>query len=334
MESEHLLEKLWSTNSQSKAEKKYFAERALAKLVSKNLPLHLFNLLQGYLPLCDLDGSTVLCLDKLDSSSLQALIHTHSACAIHIRGFCPTDIADRLSTHALSEFTQWKIHGKITTDMFYAGGSIPNEVAKRSWPEFKRYFSERDDFINSQRKLSGGNWPADRLEAELRETWPGGAVIGRWLGHKMRPAMMRVMQGGVNDMLASPAHGLGYIHTDGSFYLRPSYGMFSANIYLKLPEEGGALCVWGVNLGSERNWHDYLRNRLLLLLSDHFFDPEWQIKLRRLLPAPYIIRPEPGDLIIINSGRLHSVVPLNCGNRVTIQTFISASGAGPLAIFS
>ena len=192
MINENILVQLWKEHLKSNSKGKWKVHNFIRNLFDKfNIPEKLFNFFEKHLKEVESDGSTVLVTSKLSTDSLKALIVDNSICAIHIPNFCPADIADSLSKSALDEFTQWKLGGVLKTDMFFAGGSIPKEVADNSWPEFHRYFSQREEFVSRQRVLSGGKWPVDQLRDELDDSWPFGACTGEYLKQKLRPAIMR-----------------------------------------------------------------------------------------------------------------------------------------------
>jgi len=292
-------------------------------------------LFESHFQACESDGSRVVVEKHLTRDSLQALIAENKVCAIHVPGFCPLDVAESLSKSALEEYTQWKLGGVVDTDMFFAGGSIPREVADHSWENFRRYFGEREDFIQKQRSMSGGTWPVDHLRLTLDEIWPFGACSGHYLGQKLRPAIMRIMHEKIDLNLSAPKHG--FVHTDDFARLKPLHGTFSANVYLKIPEEGGELYIWSVDLRKIKGIYSYLSAQTLAMImnqGNYVFNAEWQQKIFKLLPKPHIINPKPGDLVILHSGRPHSVAPVTKGVRVTNQLFIDAKGNAPLTIRS
>lgn len=162
--------------------------------------------------------------------------------------------------------------------MFFAGGSIPTEVADHSWPHFSRYFTQYENFISQQRASSEGNWPVDRLRLELDESWPFGACLGQYLEQKLRPAIIRIMQEENGLDISSPKHG--FIHIDDFPKLNYSKGTFTANIYLNIPEKGGELYVWGINFSYVRGFYNYLTAQLLslILTQNYIFSTKWQEK--------------------------------------------------------
>lgn len=336
MINDQVLEELWKKHLNTMNKEKWKIRNFIrSKLYKSKIYEKLFQLLESNLKRCDSDGSKVIVVDKLMNNSLKALIIENSACAIHVPGFCSLDVADSLSKKALEEYTHWKLGGTISTDMFYAGGSIPKEVTEHSWLDFHRYFSERENFVHGQRLMSGGIWPVDNLRLELDENWSFGAHLGQYLGQKLRPAIMRIMHEKNDFNFSIPKHGI--IHTDDSPKLKSSWGTFSANIYLKIPEEGGELYIWSVNLKKTKGVLSYLGAQILAMLMSHIdlFDIEWQQKIFKLLPKPNVIKPAVGDLVILHSGRPHSVAPVRKGIRVTNQSFIYAKGKeAPLTIWS
>ena len=335
MLSEQTLEQLWQEHlSKSSKEKRKIYDFIRSKFHKLRIPAMLFKLFETHLKVCESDGSKVVVAKELTSDSLRSLIAENTIAAIHIPSFCSSDVADSLSKKALEEYTHWKLGGVLSTDMFYAGGSVPKEVAEHSWPDFRRYFSEREDFVCRQRAMSGGTWPVDHLRLELDEAWPFGACLGQYLGQKLRPAIMRIMNEKNDFNFSIPKHGI--IHTDDFPKLKSSWGTFSANIYLKIPEEGGELYIWGINLKQLKGIYSYLSALILkmIMTQGYVFDIEWQQKIFKLLPKPHIIKPKTGDLVIFHSGRPHSVAPVTKGIRVTNQLFINARGPAPLTIYS
>jgi hypothetical protein len=330
------MEDLWQEHLNVRIkEKRKINNFIWSKFHSSKISEILFKLFEKNLKKCESDDSKVIVTDKLTSSSLKELILENNACAIHVPGFCSMSVAESLSIKALAEYTHWKLGGTINTDMFYAGGSIPMEVAEYSWPDFRRYFDERENFVHDQRMMTEGIWPLDRLRLELDDKWSFGAYLGQYLGQKLRPAIMRVMHEKNNFNFSIPKHG--FIHTDGSPKIKSSWGTFSANIYLKVPEEGGELYVWSVNLKETKGVLNYLSAQILAMLLNHsnLFDMEYQQKISMLLPKPNIIKPELGDLVILHAERPHSVAPVKKGTRVTNQSFIYARGEkNPLTICS
>lgn len=336
MISDSVLEQLWKEH-QDKIKKDKWKIRNLIKSRFQKLQVSeiLFKIFKNILTPSKTDNSMILTTKQLTSNSIKALILENSITAIHVPNFCSPEIAESLSKRALDEYTHWKLGGMISTDMFYAGGSVPIEVANHSWPDFCRYFAERENFVDKQRSMSMNMWPVDRLRLTLDETWAHGACLGQHLGQKLRPAIMRIMDSKHDFNFTVPKHG--FIHTDDFPKLKSAQGTYSANIYLRLPEEGGELYIWGINLNRVKGINHYLSGQILsmIMTEKYIFDIKWQEEIIKLLPKPQVIVPKIGDLVIFHSGRPHSVAPVTKGIRVTNQLFIYARGkTAPLTIGS
>src|ERR1044072_8302610 len=69
------------------------------------------------------DGAVVAKLERITREALQGLYLDHTICAIHVPGFCPRDVAERLADDALNDFEQWYLSSsgeRKATDMSFA----------------------------------------------------------------------------------------------------------------------------------------------------------------------------------------------------------------------
>ncbi len=117
------------------------------------------------------------------------------------------------------------------------------------------------------------------------------------------------------------------MHVDDISPLSPTDGLFSANLYLDMPRAGGGeLLVYDVEVSSR--W-DFYRHAPTLA---HLTAPgeEGQEALRKKLPPPRVIKPSPGDLILLCAQRPHAVQGFPLGTRVSIQAFVTYRRGEPL----
>ena len=328
----NILENMWIEHQRAAQKNKYKPGTVLNNLLRKFLVAGGLRIFKRHMHSLQPDGSKILVKDNLNMESINTLFRDNSVLAIRVPGFCSNEVARKLGNEALKEYANWKLGGKIVTDMCYAGGSIPKEVACNNKQSFIDYFLQNNEYVNSQRELSNQEWPVDRLIEQLSEFWLGGAKLGSWLGQTFRPAITRVMD--VKHSYNQQSLKTGFIHTDNYSNINSTSGLFSANIYLNIPEEGGELHIWNVNMSQDRSIRERISSKIFRLIQASLFNITIQKQFREFLPEPYIIKPELGDLIIFNTSRPHSVSPILKGKRVSIQLFIRKKGQGSLEVES
>lgn len=132
-------------------------------------------------------------------------------------------------------------------------------------------------------------WPLDKLRLELEEAWPSGAGLAREdennnttdSASERKVRNQRPYGGGLPRIMQGPTRWKrGFIHVDELGPLDETRGLFSANIYLTVPEtsssgsidrsnndeslkkDAGALYVWPLGLRSRWDWYRVSRGRL------------------------------------------------------------------------
>jgi len=161
--------------------------------------------------------------------------------------------------------------------------------------------------------------PMDKLRLELDEEWPGGARVGRDknTGRALLAGCGRIMH-------STSSTDPGFCHVDDIAIMKETSGTFSANVYLETPPVGlgGELNIWPIQINSRLDFYTHSASLSLLLTQEK----SAQEALRRCLPPPITIVPEPGDLIMICAQRPHAVVGFDAGRRVSMQTFVEVDG--------
>src|SRR5262249_44274644 len=92
--------------------------------------------------------------------------------------------------------------------------------------------------------------PIDRLRLELDETWKPGAMVESLEGHKMFVGLSRVFQ---EDSEALPHDDILARDAPGIIHARELHTQFGANVYLRMPEHGGELELWGRRFSPEEH---------------------------------------------------------------------------------
>ncbi|GMH87955.1 hypothetical protein TrVE_jg2363 [Triparma verrucosa] len=118
----------------------------------------------------------------------------------------------------------------------------------------------------------------------------------------------------------------GFIHVDSLEPLSQTEGTFSANLYLKQPDDvhsyngslsPGTLQIWPLKYTRTQF---YLNAHTLSKLTTT--TSAGQMDLRQKLGSPVTVNVEPGDLCLICVQRPHAVAGFKGGSRVSLQGFV------------
>lgn len=268
--------------------------------------------------------------NELNEESLKRLFEKKIS-AIHIPNYIPTDQCEIIYENIKTDLSDNKWEN---TDMFHGYGLPVNFMFGPTANDCINYFSQVLPIIRKLRLISGGISPVDKLRLELDEIWPDGSRITNNNPFKRKAfvGLTRLMNS--DGLVGNETMEKGLVHIDGPLNGNSGTGTFSSNIYIKTPTVGGELCLWDVSL--TKNTSEKL-NKLQKLLDNAFdkkFREEIQSLLQRILPKPIIIKPEIGDLIILNSCQPHAVKGFQSDIRLSMQTFIYFENGKPLELYS
>lgn len=179
----------------------------------------------------------------------------------------------------------------------------------------QRYYERAQVSLQTLRQACFPNLsPLDKLKLELQEIWVFGAHIENIHDQTMLAGIGRVFE----DDFELPPHQDIFardILDAGVPPVRPFENLtsqLSANIYLQIPKSGGELEVWETKPSTFEQEE----------IRDREYTYEGIID-RNILPSSTLkIKPEKGELILFDSGRIHAVRPCQGGPRVSMSMFI------------
>ena len=165
------------------------------------------------------------------------------------------------------------------------------------WYEYR---STRDEVLSLVHE------PCTKLMRELAGTW-GGCIVPQYKGEDMRPMMARILNRSGHSAL--PHDDFQKRYAAQFPWATNLTGQLGMNIYLELPEKGGQLQLWDISLSDS----EYNSMRL---------NDSYGIE-RALLPEPSMtIKPSEGELVLIDTKKLHAISPLQKGRRITLSSFL------------
>lgn len=154
--------------------------------------------------------------------------------------------------------------------------------------------------------------PLDLFHLNLEEIWPEGAHIEKIQGRKMQPGTIRLFRGDMENTLP-PHQDILLREVPESQRAKEMITQLAVNIYLQTPYEGGELELWDVRLSEEE--YENARNN-----THDFID-------REKLPYNSVkIKPEPGELILFQSPKVHTVHACKSDIRMAMSCFVGYYG--------
>ncbi|CBJ79761.1 conserved hypothetical protein [Xenorhabdus bovienii str. Jollieti] len=251
--------------------------------------------------------------DRLNSACIEKLAK-QEILAIRIKKFIPTSLAEKISEKILGKGFDKYLNAPSIGRIGMAFYETENKALRVA-----DYFENVLNNINELRqRCSPYLSPIDQLRCVLDEVWPAGAQLETLYGKKMYVGLSRVVEPGVT-FLAH--HDIFAKDAPDSFRAKSLQAQFAANVYLSMPNEGGALQVWKNKLSPEE--FDSMRR------DSYGIEPS-------LLGKPALeVQPDAGELLIFNAQCMHAVTAGIGSSRLSLSCFIGYRGeAAPLSFWS
>ena len=250
--------------------------------------------------------------DALTSNTLESLLQGEVA-AISVPGFAPRVVVDALRAFIdASSLEPYPYYATATEgDSFeFMGVERVGYTYNESYIDCRKrneYYARAGTGIHAVRKACGDRLgPIDALRLLLDEVWAPGAGLARFDGKPTFAGVCRVVAAECSQLFGAQPH----------FDMIPRSivaldAQLSANVYLELPDTGGELELWPqVALGEAE----------VAALSG-------AVDIRSRLPAPFLVKPEIGDLLLFDTRRPHAVRPFPKGRRCSIQAFVGVEAS-------
>ena len=256
-------------------------------------------------------------------ASLLALLLNEQVSAIRVTGFYPADLCALLSDWLFNHknrtvYGQNAVDpntGKIEFKDYFVDriGEPRNRLIGKpaDTPEWEEYFRKGETLRIEIEQLTRYRHPIQMVIDMINRNWAHGAMREEIHGRPSPAGIGRVTRPARSDEL----HPMEDPHVDGPW---PCALHLSMNIYFSLPEHGGELETFcGPTLSAEE---------MQKIRFDH--------KFRESHLESELVKPEVGDLIMINTRRPHAVMAFSEGPRVTYASFVMYDPERPLRFYS
>ncbi|MEV5692561.1 2OG-Fe(II) oxygenase [Micromonospora globbae] len=253
--------------------------------------------------------------DELTTETLIRLSERKIA-AIHVREYYPTGIADQVAQQAVNHpaLETYNTQGTRAVGRVH----LPHFDARWNEEISQRYHDEAIASVRDVRAMFHPYLaPVDRLRLDLEEIWPTGANLMRLRGRPCFVGAFRVFHPGTSEF--DPHNDAIDQETDAP-EIEGIVNQLVANIYLKVPQQGGELHLW-------------TREPTIAEAEEL---RESSGLAREAVGKPDLeITPASGDMVLFSSRMLHAVTPSRGEHRVGAAAFIASKGTShPLTYWS
>ncbi|TDV56263.1 2OG-Fe(II) oxygenase [Actinophytocola oryzae] len=261
-------------------------------------------------------NSRLATVNVLDQKVLGALFDG-DVIAILVPKFYDSLYCKNLAASLYQSIDNESVSGGIYDSDIDSYWNVMNDEQRR-----ERYFSMALSSQDRLRRLSTPYpSPIDLLRLALDEAWAGGATLMTMAGRKMPFGITRLWRTGSEGLPHQDALWREVGRIDEVAGLT---GQLGVNVYLDTADEGGELETWDRVITDE----EYAS------LAGEY--PGSYGYPREMLPEEsLLVTPRVGDLVLINTMRVHAIRAITRGQRMTISGFVGSSGTGaPLKCWS
>lgn len=256
---------------------------------------------------------SIVDVDSLDYVSLMSLFDMN-VIAIRIRQFYDPEHCKALSRLLDEDVTNAGTIYNSNIDSFWS--------ARQTEERLERYLDSAEPLQQKLRLLSAPHpSPIDLIRGSVADAWTSGVTPMSTKGRSMPFGFTRLWAPGSE---ALPHQDVLWREIPDDNSAGEQVGQLAVNLYLDTAAEGGELELW-----------DYVVDDEQYKSCGSQYEGSYGFP-RALLPATSVLlKPESGDLVFINSLRVHAVRKVDQGRRITLSGFIGSWGSDrPLRCWS
>lgn len=243
-------------------------------------------------------------VEQMNCDAITALAEQRLA-AIHIKAFVPPQVcaflARRAEEHGYAPYLNVPSVRRIGMAFYETEGHA--ELVD------KYFATARQNLLAFRHACEPYASPIDIFRCFLDEVWPPGANLQTLDQRKMFIGLSRMVTAGTT-FLAH--HDIFSEDAPGKSEATSLTAQFGANVYLQMPDTGGALLMWDREIAPPEF------NRLRA--------GEYGLPIETLGQPEVVICPEPGDLLVFNSRKMHAVSPGTGRSRLAVSCFVGYRG--------
>jgi hypothetical protein len=258
-----------------------------------------------------LNSNPVLVRDRLAAKDLQSLFKDE-ICVLHIPNFITREVTGKLNRFlqekGSDQYTHEVRNKDGSTELQYFGVNRFGRPLNSTYNDpngesLKKYFADALPTIQTiRRAVHPYLSPIDKLRVELDELWSGKVNVATLNGKKTFCGIGRIMPASLSALSAVQPH----FDSVPTSYFPNIAKQFAANIYLNVPPLGGELEIWNVP-------------PVDVSVKNFAIPGDW----RSVLPTSILVKPGPGDLLLLNTRRPHAITEFaSTEPRTSVQTFI------------